>query len=389
MGTVLARTVRPVVEVVRASDRHIACLAEFYRQVWDPASTPERVRRARTAAAGANPVAPGEEPPTFLFLSDGRVLGHVTTIPERIWSGNAERGVHWMKGLMVLPEFRKGPIGFSVLKEAVRQLGCTLAIAVQPDACRLFEALGFASVGTMSNHLRVLNPGRLLTIDADAVRLPGVPPFVRRAMRLVRRRPLASVVGAGSAAMMRALTLVAGVRALGLRVCPGDRDVHRGELNSLWHAARKSMAAATVRDAEYVHRRYGGDGAPYGFVTVRERSALVGLAVVRRPGSAGDPRLGGLRVATLSDMLLPVDRTDVAAAALAGAETLARSFEADAVVCSASHPRLRALLPLHAYVPLPGTLRLLTRDPKGACGLPPALSQWWLTRGDGDADETF
>jgi hypothetical protein len=44
---------------------------------------------------------------------------------------------------------------------------------------------------------------------------------------------------------------------------------------------------------------------------------------------------------------------------------------------------------MQAYVPLPGNLHFLARDPQGGYGLPNALGEWWLTRGDGEADEVF
>jgi GNAT superfamily N-acetyltransferase len=385
---------RPKVEVVRVSDHHVASLAEFFRAVWDPAATTERVRQARVAAAESNPASPGQAIPTFLFLSDGRALGHLTTIPVRLWSHEGEHPAHFLKGLMVLPEHRNGPIGSSLVKEAVRHLGCALAIAVQPAAWKLCMALGFVHLGVMSNHLRVLRPARVLRLDLETLGLSGLPPWLPRAARLVRRRAVGAVLGAGAAAVMRVWTAAARARTLGLTVSSADPAPDPAELDGLWRLARGSMAAASVRDARYVRWRYGGgdgpgDDAPYGFVTVRERSALVGLAVVRRPNRQGDRRLGGLRVATLSDVLFSTDRTDVGLAALAGAETLARRFESDALLCSASHSRLRALLPLQAYVPVPGNLHVLARDPQGACGLPARLSDWWLTRGDGDGDEVF
>jgi GNAT superfamily N-acetyltransferase len=385
---------RPKVEVIQVSDRHVDCLAEFFRAVWDPAATGERVRQARVIAAESNPVSPGQASPTFLFLGDGRALGHITTIPVRLWSHEVEHPAHFMKGLMVLPEYRNGPIGSSLLKEAIRHLGCALAIAVKPAAWKLFAALGFVHLGVLSNHLRVLRPARVLRLDLEMLGLSGLPSWVPRAARLVRHRPIAAVLGAGAAAMVRLWTAAAHARTLGLTVSSADAAPEPSELDALWRMARGSMAAASVRDARYVRSRYGagggaGEGTPYGFVTVRERSVLVGLAVVRRPSAHGDLRLGGLRVATLSDVLFSTDRTPVGLAALAGAEALARRFESDALLCSASHSRLRALLPLQAYVPVPGNLHVLARDPRGACGLPVRLSDWWLTRGDGDADEVF
>jgi GNAT superfamily N-acetyltransferase len=380
----------PPVEVVRATDGHVECLAEFFRAVWDPAATPERVREARAAAAASNPTSPGEAAPTFLFLLDGRALGHVTTIPIRLWSGRTERPAHWLKGLMVLPEYRNGPVGFSVLKEATRHLGCALGLAVQPAAWRLFEALNFAHLGALSNHLCVLRPARVLRLDVESMGLPDLPPWLQRAVRAVRRQPIAAVVGAGVRAMMQVWTAAAHVRTLGLCVSWKDQEVDPAELDALWERARRSMAAAPVRDGRYVRWRYAsGDGAPYSFLTVREQHTLVGFAVVRCPSNNGDPRLGGLRVATLSDLLFAADRTDVALAVLAGAEAIARYVEADALLCSVSHAKLRAILPWHAYLPLPGTLHFVARDPEGAYALPPRLAEWWLTRGDADADGVF
>ena len=109
-------------EVVRAADEHAEVLAEFYRRVWDPAATAERVLGGRRAAA-TDPAGAGEPPPTFIFLADGAVVGHVTTIPVRLWDSGSEHVFHWVKGLMVLPEHRRGPVGFLLLRETLRHLG--------------------------------------------------------------------------------------------------------------------------------------------------------------------------------------------------------------------------------------------------------------------------
>ena len=91
--------------------------------------------------------------------------------------------------------------------------------------------------------------------------------------------------------MMRLATAPAGARTLGSTVSLADRLPDPMELDALWRMARASMAAASVRDARYLRWRYGSqEGEGYGFVTVHKRSALTGLAVVRRPRSNGDPR---------------------------------------------------------------------------------------------------
>ena len=116
---------------------------------------------------------------------------------------------------------------------------------------------------------------------------------------------------------------------------------------------------------------------------------LAGFAAVRPPRAGGDPRLGGARVATLSELVAPVDRPAVLRALVAGAETVARSLDADALLCSASHPATRDALRRRAWLPFPGNVHLLVREPPGTAPLPRALRDWWLTRGDSHADEVF
>jgi hypothetical protein len=129
--------------------------------------------------------------------------------------------------------------------------------------------------------------------------------------------------------------------------------------------------------------------AEYRVVTVRERGALVAWAVVRRPNDAGDPRLRGVRVATLSELLFPPDRPALGLAALRGAERAAREVDADAIVATGAPPALAALLPRRAWVRIPGNVHLLVRDPAGAAGLPAALDAWWVSRGYSHKDDAF
>ncbi|TLZ76343.1 MAG: GNAT family N-acetyltransferase [Methanobacteriota archaeon] len=170
----------PAIEVTRAEQRHLDSLAEFIRRVWDPAATFERVRRARAEAAATNPVEPGRDIPTFLFLHEGRVVGHVSTIPVRVWQASGVRAVHWVKGLEVLPEYQNGPVGFLVLKHAVHELGPALSLAVRPAAHRLLQAVGFRDLGAVPNFLLPLSPARMLErLDLAVLDLPRVPGALR------------------------------------------------------------------------------------------------------------------------------------------------------------------------------------------------------------------
>jgi hypothetical protein len=356
----------PAVEVTRVEGRHLESLTEFIRSVWDPAATPERVRRARAEAAERNPVEPGRDVPTFLFLLDNRAVGHVATIPVRVWHGSEVRAAHWVKGLEVLHEYQNGPVGFLVLKHAVRELGPALSLAVRPAAHRLLEAVGFKNLGPVPNYVLPLSPARMLErLDLATLDLPRVPRALRGGIRLAQRSGLMGLCGAGVGRATRLWAAVAGGPSSACRSdTPAGLDPD--ECDDLWRRVRGQLHAAVVRDGRYLRWRYGGGGANrYRFVTVRDRAGLAGLAVLREPRSV-----------------------DVALTTLAGATSLARSLDADALLCTASHRLLAGPLRRRGFVRLPGNVHFLTRDAAGAAA-PPPLEQWWITRGDSEADEVF
>jgi hypothetical protein len=372
--------------VVRAGPEHAETLAEFYRATWDASATAAGVRAARRDAADRNTSEPGREPPTFLFLLGGRPVGHVTTLPLRLWTAEGTTRGYWMKGLMVAPEHRNGPVGFLLLREAVKDLGLSMAMVVAPEARRLFTAAGFADLGALPDAVRILDPARvLLRVDPSA--LPdSLPGWMRRAAAAIQRSPAASAL-AGAAA------------SIGIGGWTAARDsarLHRGwvlprldadEATLLWQRARRRISAAPSRDAGDLLARYDGRGE-YRLIGVRERGGLAALGILRAPRASADPRLNGIRMAALADVVCPVDRPGLLLALLSTAETTARGLDADALLFSASHRSTRAALRRRAYLPMGGGVHVMVRNPAGT-PLPAALADWWVTRGDGHADEAF
>jgi hypothetical protein len=381
--------------VFRVEDRHAPAVAAFMREAWGEEVPPERLRKAWAAAAAANPIAPGEEPPSFIFLDGDRVLGNLGTIPVRLWCRGAEEPAHWLKGLMVVPSHRNGPVGFYLLKEATRQLGCAMALVVELGARRLFLAHGFADLGAIPNYLKILEPERVLRqLDIEALGLSGLPRALVWGLRTAQLPGISTLAGGVLAGALRLCAAGAGTRAGGAAV--QTEKIPRDDLDPLWRRVRIGVRAAVARDGAYVERRYGRrEAEKYRFVTVGETvtsggvGGLSGLGAIRAPRAGGDPRLKGIRVAVLSEILFPIETPEVGLSVLAAAEDAARDLGADCLLCTGSHSSLQPLLKRRAFMRLPGNVHFLVRHPAGQDHLPRTLGEWWLTRGDSDADEVF
>jgi hypothetical protein len=374
------------VEAVRVGEEHLPALTEFYRRVWDPSATVDGTRAARAAAAAKNPATPGEPPPTWLVLQDGVAIAHVTTIPLRLSIGGTEHPAHWLKGLWVLPEFQRSSAGFLVLREAVAATGPALALVHEPAAIRLFQAMKFTDVGELPNALRVLRPGALVArLDVDALGMTTLPAWTRTMARIAARvAPVLAPLMRGANELWAAIA----TGPLGPVTATVDDACDIAGVDHLWRDVRGEIGTAPVRGGAQLAMRYAAtDG--YAFVHVRDRQRLVGVAVVKQPRASGDSRLRGVRVATVSDLLVRPSDARSTLAVLRAAERAARGMGADALLCSVTRPVVRSLLTRRGYLPLPGNLHVLARFP-ATLGVPPGrIEDWWITRGDSAGDESF
>ena len=375
------------VAVVPFEASHLPALAAFYRDIWDPEASEESVARARAEGAAHNPVAPGSEVPTFLFVQGDTILGHLSTIPVQVWTGNGQRPAYWFIGFMVRPEHRNGPVGALLLREAVRRLELTLSLTVALPSVRLFRAVGFTDLGLVPNYIRVLRAGRVLPrLDLAALGVEGLPRVVRAGIAVARQPLITPLAGAMAQLGLEALAVARSWRAAG-RISEGGG---KGEsVEDLWTGARGRMGLVAARDDAYLTRRYESAGDPYRVVRLHRGGELCGVAYVRAPREEGDPRLRGIRVATLSDVLFPLDKPGLGLRLIRGAEVAARDLGADALLASMSHREIRPLLARRGFVPAGGNLRFLVRDARGELPGNTALDDWWVSRGDMNADSVF
>jgi GNAT superfamily N-acetyltransferase len=377
------------IEVLRVTSAQAALIARFVRAVWSPTATAETVAEARRSEAMANPASGGEEAPTFLVLSNGDPIGHLTTIPSRHWMNGAEHIVHWAKGLVVLPEYRNGPVGYLLLKEAVKQIDRTLATVVATPARRLFGALRFNDLGAVPNYIRLLDPVKVAkSLDVEALNLGGLPSWFPGILAMARRTGIYRLGGWAVRGTLALRSVPSTFRARGYETKAVARLSEVQGMDQLWNQLSTKIACGTVRDGRYFVWRYDRRPAgQYRAITITRRGTLRGLVMLKTPdGNDSDSRLKGIRVAMLSDMLYDPAEPGAGLAGLRAAAKQAREIGAHALLCSATAPVLKELLKARGFIRIPGSMHLLSRYPAGDPAPPSGLDQWWITRADGESD---
>jgi hypothetical protein len=368
-------------------DHHALLLADFFRQTWNPTSTPEAVSASRQIAAARNPCEPGKAPPTFAAIMGDRIVGYCSSIPLRLWHRGVDRTAYWAKGLMVLPEFQGGPIGYHVLSALTKSQPLMAAVTVAPASRRLFAALGYHDHGAIPNLVR--------------------PTQFRMAARQLRPTslelsPSAKLLGS-AAEVMRAAGVSYSVGAVADAVgaliwrCPVgahtavsvERALVEAEVDQLWSSVREDCAAGPVRDGRAWGERYSsGSPGDYSFVTLRTGGRLEGVAVLRSLNPVADPRLAGVRMASVSDLLIHPDNPNFGAL-LAGAEREAARIGAGAVILTASNRIMIEQARRRGYWQRAGNIHFFLRSPERQSDQSIELERWWLCRGDGESDSTF
>jgi hypothetical protein len=365
-------------------------IAEFIRAAaWDRNATPESAREMLRSAAAENPFAPGEEPPTVGVFMGRRLVGYVTTIPTRFWNGREHAAAHWIKGWWVLEEYRNSPIGFLLLKEMLKQVGLVASMPAALMPRRLSEALGMRDLGAVRDYVAPLRPGRMLRkLDfARLEHLRSLPGALSIAVRAARTPPFVYAAGALITLGLTTLRLPSAFAGRGLTARLDERLPGDAQLDSLWTRARRGLSSAATRSGAYLRWRYErGAHARYRFATAWRGDHLVGLAVLAHPQRLDVPRIAGLAIGTLVDLVVDPDCPAALPRVLAVARRWGKSANYDALLLTASRRTLKGPLLRAGYIQAPGNIHLLLRDPGAGHGLSTDLDTWMVTRGDAWGD---
>jgi hypothetical protein len=369
-------------------------IAEFFRASgWDAQATPDGTLGMLRAAAAGNPFEPGTAPPTVGVFIGSRLVAYLSSIPTRFWNGSEYAPAHWLKGFWVLEEYRNGPVGFLLLKEMLKHVGIAASLPAALVTRQLSAALGMCDLGAVRDYVEPLHPARILRkLDFGQLEhLSGLPAMVSLAARVARIPPIGDLAGALVTLGLTLLRLPGAWSARGLRTELSERLPQQAALDGLWVRAQRAPGCSATRSGAYLRWRYesGASGhgkAHYCFATAWRAAELVGLAVLAQPQRRDDARIRGLGIGSVVDLVLDPGCPGALHGVLAVARRWAQGASYDALLLTVSRRALRGSLLRAGFIPTPGNIHLLLRDPGARHGLSTDLDAWMVTRGDAWSD---
>jgi hypothetical protein len=363
-------------------------LRNFVRQFWRTSS----YLNSEPSPGPQNRISSTGRTPTFLFLKDTEVIGHVSTIPVRLCSRSAIMSSHWVVGFMVLPEYRNGLIGPLLIRKVNETLPFAMTLHVEDNVLKIFKGLGWRHFGVIPQFVRVLNCRRLV----DNVRIGRIMCVEKRAPRLAEllktmiEYPVGRWMTAGMCAMLTFACLVPGLfvrpRCGGYEVV--EEQDFSPDYDMLWDKVKLKLSAAVVRDRSHLLARYGGCPG-YRILACRSAGRLLGYCLLKVKMFENDARMGNARIGTIVDCLFDPEDSRSLHAMLEGAVGFLRREQVDAVFCTASLLCLQQALQKQGFLKVPGNLNFACYSRGGEDILDVPLPAWHLMRGDSDAAENF
>jgi hypothetical protein len=374
----------------RLAEADAEAIAEFMRSAgWDANASIDSVLRWMRTTAMQNVFEPGASPPTAGVFIGSRLVAILTSIPARFWNGKELAAGHWLKGFWVLEQHRDGLIGYLLLKEMLKHVGLAASMPAALAPRRLSVALGMIDLGAVRNYIEPLRVARIIRrLGPQLLQLNGVSRRASIALKLAKFPPAAYAAQALASLGFAALRLPKILTARKLTTQVEERLPAETDLDSLWTRARTAVDSCATRSGGYLRWRYEQHGTDrrYWFASCWRTAQLVGVAVIQPPERLDDPRLAGLVIGSIVDLVLDPNCPGAMQSLLGAVRRCARSVNYDALLLTTSQRRLRAPLMRAGYVPMRGNIHVMLRDPGGKHGLSLKLDEWMVTRGDAWSD---
>lgn len=360
-------------------------LLDLVRRVWDQNATKDQYLQKRRKDFIENPYAAEGGMPIALLVENDHVVGHVASVPCKIWSHGREALMYWNAGLHLLKECRGKGLGNILPQKMIDTLPVVTGFFVIEQQLKTHRKMGWTIVGRIPEYIKVLNPANLfMNIDlSDVNQMPGWMKKITSKDNRMIRLPGAFIL-ASCYRIYEAIWKLCNIFCHEGSGRIMEIDAFDDRVNILWNKVKHQILCAQVRHSAYMNWKFKVED---GWIKVvyEEEGDIIGYAILsQRTFQKGEP-LSGLTIVSIIDMLWDFQRPDVMRALLSRIEIFARNKNADALMISINFKR--TLLPLiqKGFVKIPSTVYFAFFCSEHELGLSSHMEDWFITRGDADA----
>ena len=230
-----------------------ASLVDFVAQVWDKTTTRDTYWEQRRCEHRNNPFASEGGLPLALLVDNERVVGHVASVPCKVWASGKESLMFWNAGLYLLDECRGKGLGNILPQKMIDELPIVTGFFVVEQQLKTHDKMGWTIVGKLPEYIKIIAPYRVLR-SLDLSSINQMPEWVRKLTRksnTILRVPTAFIGACAIRSYNFILKCFKGRHFHTHNITVVDEFDER--IDELWIRVRDSIPCAQVRNSEYMN----------------------------------------------------------------------------------------------------------------------------------------
>jgi len=371
-------------ELSGINEKILISLIAFISNVWDKDLTIESYFIKRRNDFFGNPYCSIGGLPLALLVNDDKVIGHLTSIPCKLWALDHDNLMYWNAGLHLLDECRGRGLGSMLPQKMIDTLSVVIGFFVVPQQLKTHKKMGWTIVGKMPEYVKIINPEKFIR-NIDISNIEQMPFKIRSAVRIINK--LFSAIVAPVFSFLYPIYCTA-LKPINHHEIPRGTirivDEFDSRIDQLWDRVKHKIRCAQVRNAAYMNWKFNKEKGWIKIIYERGDQVL-GYALCAKRDNSKESKLPGIRMYNIIDILWDMECYDALGHMLDLIEKEACNENADVIVCSINHRYAQACLLKHAFIRIPGTVHFAFHSNNSELGLSPRLEDWFITRGDADA----
>ncbi|GEM_PF-2156013 len=311
-----------------------------------------------------NPFCPPENPAVWVCSIEGKMAGHLGTLPVEVKVGSKKVHAAWAVDFFTAPEFRGKGIGKSLTEESAKAFDLFLSVGNTDMSFGLFKKLGWKPLGDVPYYVKFWS---------------WEAPLRKRIRNQAATAFLLAIFNGASGIYNALMHPKKSAEIRTERIETFDQ-----EADELWAEVESFYTVVVIRSRAYLSWKYEKQpGMNYiKFRALRGRQ-LCGYIVVRAVKTGENPAEG-----LIADLIVRPNDTEAAHALLDAGLDYLRKEGCQLARCYATDKRIRKILAAAGFIKRQPVMRFMAYQKGGDLDAADQQDNWFIMAGDSDIDRS-